>query len=343
MQHETKPDSGAESAETADRLPGVSVETVDPLDETAGSVSADVASDEQADGPSPLDGDGTEPADAGTVPTFLHEIARQMQAAVDRERGRIAAETSNSLEAHVQKVRMRAAMEAEELKRLAEEDVGHINEWSAAEAERLRRETESRIDARREDLERHLRQHEDLVEREISGASAAIEEYQAELDRFVGRLAGEQEPTEIAQLARQLPEPPRVEEIASAARAEAIAQLSRSETGDAAAQQDLGLVGVMDPSIISQAATTTAQEDAPPQAEVPPQEDALAQSVEVTPEAASVDAEGQRRILGARNNVDLAIRVVVVIALVALVAAVVLLVLTGQVSASSSGGPSPGA
>ena len=84
---------------------------------------------------------------------------------------------------------------------------------------------------RREDLERHLRQHDTLVEREISGASEAIEEYQAELDRFVGRLAGEREPTEIARLASLLPEPPRVEEIASAARAEAIAQLSRSEAG----------------------------------------------------------------------------------------------------------------
>jgi vacuolar-type H+-ATPase subunit E/Vma4 len=318
MQHETKPDSGAESAETADRLPGVSVETVDLPDESGGSVSTDV--DEQP----------------GTVPTFLHEIARQMQAAVDRERGRIAAETSNSLEAHVQKVRMRAAMEAEELRRLAEEDVGHINEWSAAEAERLRRETESRIDARREDLERHLRQHEALVEREIAGASEAVDEYQAELDRFVGRLAGEREPTEIAQLASQLPEPPRVEEIASAARADAIAQLSRSETGDDAAPPGLDLVGVMDPSVISQASGPKAQEGGLPQ------EGAPAQAVEVPPDAERVDHQEQRRILGARNNVDLAIRVAVVIALVALVAAVVLLVVTGQISASPSGGPSPG-
>ncbi len=235
---------------------------MDLLDEPAGSVSPAAESGEQPEASSD-DGGGAEPVDAGTVPAFLHEIARQMQAAVDRERGRIAADAVNSLDAHVQKVRMRASIEAEELKRLAEEDVGHINEWSAAEAERLRRETENRIDARREDLERHLRQHDALVEREISGASEAIEEYQAELDRFVSRLAGEREPTEIAQLASQLPEPPRVEEIASAARAEAIAQLSRSEAGDAAAPTGLDLVGVMDPSVISPASEPKAQEAAP--------------------------------------------------------------------------------
>lgn len=335
MQHETKPDSGAESAETTEHSPGGRVETMDLLDEPGGSISLPAESGEQQEASSPDDGDGTDPADAGTVPAFLHEIARQMQAAVDRERGRIAADAVNSLDAHVQKVRMRASIEAEELKRLAEEDVGHINEWSAAEAERLRRETENRIDARREDLERHLRQHEALVEREISGASEAVEEYQAELDRFVGRLAGEREPTEIAQLASQLPEPPRVEEIASAARAEAIAQLSRSEAADDAAPASLDMVGVMDPSVISQASGPNDQEGVLAQEGVP------AQTVEVTPEAELVVDEQQRRILGARSNVDLAVRLAVVIAIVAVVAAVVILLVTGQISLAAGGGSSP--
>ena len=345
MQHETKPDSGAESAETTEHSPSGRVETMDLLDEPAGSVSPAAESGEQPEASSD-DGGGAEPVDAGTVPAFLHEIARQMQAAVDRERGRIAADAVNSLDAHVQKVRMRASIEAEELKRLAEEDVGHINEWSAAEAERLRRETENRIDARREDLERHLRQHDALVEREISGASEAIEEYQAELDRFVSRLAGEREPTEIAQLASQLPEPPRVEEIASAARAEAIAQLSRSEAGDAAAPTGLDLVGVMDPSVISPASEPKAQEAAPaeeaaPAKEAAPAEEAApAQTVEVTPAGEAVDHDRQRRILGARSNVDLAIRLVVVIVLVALVVVAVVLVVNGQISLASSGGSS---
>ena len=196
------------------------------------------------------------------------------------------------------------------------------------------------MDARRDDLERHLRQHEALVEREISGASEAVEEYQPELDRFVGRLAGEREPTEIAQLASQLPEPPRIEEIASAARAEAIAQLSRSEAGDDAAPAGLDLVGVMDPSVISQASAPDADESALAQESAPAQVSA-ANTVEVTPEAEPVDHDQQRRILGARSNVDLAIRLAVAIAIVALVAALVFLLVTGQINASSSGGPSP--
>jgi hypothetical protein len=258
-----------------------------------------------------------------------------MQAAVDRERGRIAAETANTLEAHVEKVRLRASTEAAELKRLAERDVDHIRAWSAAEAERLRRETERRIRARRENLDRHLGQHDALVEHEISGASEAVQEYRAELDRFVVSLAGEREPIEIARLAKQLPEPPRVEDIASAARADAIAELSRSEAAaDAASANDV--VGVMDPSAVTKTAGPKAQESAPAQ-----QDSSPAPFANVSSEDEPVGHEQQRRILGARNRADLVIRLVLVVVLAVLVATLVLLVMTGQAHAASSSSLSP--
>lgn len=335
MQHDTNYSrTGIEAADSAAPSPDGGVETSELLDEAAGSASPGHEQFKLPGVDSPPREDGTEAPEGGTVPIFLHEIARQMQEAVDRERGRISAETADSLDAHVQKVRIRASTEAEELRRLAEEDVGHIHEWQAAESERLRRETESRIGARREDLERHLRQHDALVEREISGASQAVEEYQAELDRFVGRLADEREPTEIAQLASQLPEPPRVEEIASAARAEAIAELSRSEAADDRASAGTELVGVMDPGAVSQPAAPKAQEIAPVPADVTASDD-------VTTADEPIDQERRPGILGARSRVDLVIRLVVVIGLVALVAVLAALVVTGQVSASPSSGPSP--
>jgi hypothetical protein len=272
------------------------------------------------------------------VPSFLHEIARTMQAAVDRERSRIAATTANTLEAHVEKVRVRASTEAAELKRLAEEDVNHIREWSAAEAERLRRETQSRIGARRENLERHLRQHDALVEREISGANEAVEQYRAELDLFVEGVAAEHEPTEIARLAKQLPEPPRVEDIASAARANAIAELSRSEAASDKSSTGPDVVGVMDPKAVSKTAGPKVQESAPPQVESAPaqQESAPAPFANVSSEDEPVVQERQRLILGARNKADLALRLVLVLSLAVLIGILVVLVMSGQAQAASS-------
>jgi hypothetical protein len=320
MQHKTL--HSQMEAETAGHSSSGGVETGDLADETVASVSPAAESDEQPEAPSPP-GEDAEPVEAGRVPTFLHEIARTMQAAADREREQIAAEMAASLSAHVEKVRSRAATEAEELKRRAEKDVDHIREWSAAEGERLRQETESRIGLRREDLDRDLRQHDTLVEREISQAGEAVEEYQAELDRFVGRLASEREPTEIARLASLLPEPPSVEEIASAARAEAIAQLSRSDAATDVASARPDLLGVMDPSVVSQTAARKAQDQAPaPFAEVSSEE--------------QVGQERHWRILGARNRADLVVRLVLVLALAVLVAVVVLVVLTGQAQVASN-------
>ena len=237
MQHDTDDSlTGAESAEQATRHIGGGVGTAES-DGSAASTSA---------------ADATAAVEAGTVPAFLHEIARQMLAAVESERARISAGASNSLDEHVRRVRERASKETEELRQLAEADVGEIKQWSTGEAERIRRETDERIAARREDLDRHLRQHDALIEREIAGASEAVERYQQELDRFVESIGLEQDPTDIAQVARQLPEPPRIEQVATAARAEAIADMSREASAEDVRAASLGLVGVMDSSLVKE-------------------------------------------------------------------------------------------
>ncbi len=321
MQHKTH--YSQSDADTTGDSPGGGVETADLADETVASVSPAPELVEGPDAPSTPD-DQAEPMEAGRVPIFLHEIARTMQAAAVREREQIDSEMEDSLGVHVEKVRSRASTETEELKRLAEEDVDHIREWSAAEVERLRQETESRIGARREDLDRELRQHDTLVEREISQAGQAVEEYRAELDRFVGRLASEREPTEIARLASLLPEPPSVDEIASAAHADAIAQLSGSKAATDVASLGHHLLGVMDPSLVSATAASSAQVRAPA-----PVADASSEDEQVGPERRS-------RILGARTRTDLVVRLVMVLALAVLVAVLALLVLNGQAQVASS-------
>jgi hypothetical protein len=296
-----------ESAEDTSHPSGAMASTADRPDEPAAPSSRTGETEAQSAG-----SDQVTPVEAGTVPTFLHEIARQMVAAAGAQRARISADVANSLEEHVRQVRIRSSKEAEELRRLAETDVDQINEWSAAEAERLRHETETRIAARREHLERHLRQHDDLIEREISGASESVEEYQAELDRFVERLAAEQDPTDIARLASQVPEPPRVDEIASAARAEAIAEVARSEAADDAVSAKVGLVGVMDTSVVKQA---TGHEDA--------------SKVE------SIGDDPTADLIGGRNRAAVLVTRVVLFVLVVVLIAGALLLATGRVTVTT--------
>jgi hypothetical protein len=283
------------------------------------------------------------------VPTFLQEIARTMQATADRERDRIAADIADRLKALVETVRFRASTEAAELRRLAEADIDQIHEWSAGQVDRVRRETEMRVNARREDLDQHLRQQDAVVEREIARATEAVEAYQNELGRFVGRLVSQQEPTEIARLASQLPEPPPVEVIASEARADALAQLSNSQAAAVSAsttERDSGLVGVMDPNGVSPPAEPAAQTGEPGQTEAV--SSAVVASGPVGSEAmaseavASDETDGVLDPQAVTKTDDVDLRLHVVLAVAVIIAIVLLLVITGQIHAASSSSPTQG-
>src|ERR671924_1570127 len=117
----------------------------------------------------------------GLRPGFLAELAVAMRATAEKERARIAGKVGDDAAAHVEKVRARAAIEADELKRLAEEDVQHIEAWSAAEMERIRREADTKIEDRRSSLEEYLKQHDTIIDSEIDGVNAAVQEYNATL------------------------------------------------------------------------------------------------------------------------------------------------------------------
>jgi hypothetical protein len=320
------------------------------------SHAGDSAASAGANGDSPGGGDKTAyltdetgTADAGLVPTFLQEIARTMQATADRERERIAADIADRLRSLVETVRSRASTEAAELRRLAEADIDQIHEWSAGQVDRVRRETEMRVNARREDLDQHLRQQDAIVEREIARATEAVEAYQNELGRFVGRLVSQQEPTEIARLASQLPEPPPVEVIASEARADALAQLSSTQAAAVSAsttETDSGLVGVMDPSGVSLPTEPAVQTSEPGRTE------AVASSADASPAVGSAavasaplasdagDVALEPQAVTSTDDVDL--RLHLVLAAAVIIAIVLLLVITGQIHAASSSSPAQG-
>lgn len=174
------------------------------------------------------------------LPGFLAELARAMQAAAERERDRIAEVVTHEAAAHVEKARIRASAEAEELGRLAEEDVARINDWSKAEIERIRRDAHRRTDERRKSLEVYLAKHDSIIATEIGGVDVAIRAYRAELDRFFDDLTGSTDPADIARRADSLPTPPDLDAVRAAARAAAVAELARTPdetTGDPVADE----------------------------------------------------------------------------------------------------------
>jgi hypothetical protein len=172
-------------------------------------------------------------AERGSIrPAFMSGLAMAMREAAVRERERISSTVAEDAAAHIEKVRSRAAVESEELRRLAEEDVEHVEQWSASEIERIKSEAAQRVDDRRSSLDEYLKQHDSIIDTEIEGVGGAVREYESTLDRFFAELAEITDPSEIVRRAGQLPSPPDLDEVRATARANAMSKFSEADAGD---------------------------------------------------------------------------------------------------------------
>jgi len=222
------------------------------------------------------------------TPNLLGELARAMLSAADHERERIVALVGDSGTSHIERIRSRAATEAEALRRLAEEDVDRIKDWSTSEIARIRGEASRRTDARRASLEQYLAEHEAVVGKEIESVQNAVAEYGETLKRFFADLTHSTDPSEIARRAGTLPSVPDLEAIGGAARSAALGM----DTPEAPVPA--GLVGVMEPdgTIQGASADTAIADQAPAEAQVAETATAEAPSSNaVATEAVAADAQ----------------------------------------------------
>jgi len=149
--------------------------------------------------------------DDGT--TFLEDLARAMQSTASAEHARDAEVAGHRRQAHLDGIRAREALEAEELREYAKEDVKGIDEWSDGEIKRVKLERERRIASRREQLQIRLEEHRAVVAREVEAVEAAIATYRVETEQFFSRLESETDPVEIARQAGSRPKFPVLELI----------------------------------------------------------------------------------------------------------------------------------
>jgi len=193
--------------------------------------AADVGATGEASAEAPLAEDA--PA-AARRPTTLEslkaEIARAMQVAADRERERIDAGMTDEETAQVEKIVTRAAAEAAELSKHADEDVSVVNAWYKDQVKQIRAEADRKIDDRRLGLEQSLTIHGSLIEAEIESVHLAVEGYRGSLGAFFGRMAEERDPSAIARLAGDLPDPPHLDQIRAEARSSAMQALEQRAT-----------------------------------------------------------------------------------------------------------------
>ena len=241
-------------------------------------------------GGSPLNAESTAVGWADDSAGFMADLARAMQATAATERLRDVEGTSHRRQAYIDAIRAREAIEAEELREFAKEDVKGIDAWSDGEIKRIKLERERRIAARRDQLQIRLEEHRAVVAREIEAVEAAITTYQTDVEQFFSRLEFETDPVEIARQAGARPAFPVLELITpeeghaayTAYPASAAASLPRMTPAEAA----MSISSVAETEAVAET-YTVAETDAVAETEVVAQTEAVAET-EVVAQAEAV-------------------------------------------------------
>jgi hypothetical protein len=188
---------------------------VDPSPESSAAADADAetpteAAPAEATPPAPTAAatPAPSPAPARKPNKLMADLTRAMQGAAEQAREESMTRLAADAKAYIESIHATSATEATELRRLADDDVAAIREWSKQEIARIREETESRISGRKGSLEREIEEHAAAIERRIERVQSRVASFEAEMADFFERLTAEQDPTRLAAMAETLPEPP---------------------------------------------------------------------------------------------------------------------------------------
>lgn len=199
------------------RLPWTAERTEsDPPVEEA-SIAAPVADDptpaQEHVTPDMIDANATAPARRPTK--FMADLSRAMQAAAEISRDETMARFGADAKTVVEGIHAASTVEADALRRRADDDVATVREWSKAEIARIREKTEARIATRKTALEGETEAHDAVVEARVERIAQTVSEFEARMAEFFERLLAEEDPTRIATMAETMPDPPDLTDVAA--------------------------------------------------------------------------------------------------------------------------------
>jgi len=144
---------------------------------------------------------------------FLADLTKAMQTAAEEARGLALSQLQAEAKNHIEQIHARSSTEAANLRRQADDDVAAVREWSKSEIARIREETEAKISERKGQLEFQIENHAAVIEREIESVQSTVAGFEADMAAFFERLLAEEDPTQFATMAENLPEPPSFESL----------------------------------------------------------------------------------------------------------------------------------
>lgn len=139
---------------------------------------------------------------------FLADLAQAMRATAETARPATIAQCESDAKAYTEHLRARTNSEVASLHKAARVDVGAIREWSKAEAERIRIETEERILRRHRQLEEELEEYDSAIEIELHRVGEQVQAFEAEVAQYFEQLLQDTDAASFATMVARMPDPP---------------------------------------------------------------------------------------------------------------------------------------
>ncbi len=231
------------------------------------------AGDQPASPPAETAPPANDPAAAGEPPrssedtALLSSLISAMRDVADRERSSKVATLRTAVDEAIDRMKARAAEEANQLRERADLDIAGIADWVKSETERIEAEGRSKTEARRSQLSEQLADHDQRAERAVSVVRSRFEDYETQLSTFFAELDAISDPAVFGTAAKRMPRPPELDVPAEA-------------PAPAGSAPDVEAASPVVPPTAS----------APEEAETPAQEPAEATATETEPDTAPVEA-----------------------------------------------------
>ncbi len=216
----TTSDAGTATADVPAVPAGETV--VAEIDPTAAPATADaIAASDATDakgGDAAPDTRDAEPAAETASPTadatppagddFLASLVTAMRGVAAEERVTSVAELRTAVDDRITELEARDKERGEELRRKADLDMSGIGDWEKAEIERVNAEAARKVEARRQQLEQQVADHETRSTAEVEGVRGRVTAYEQELEAFFAQLEAIADPAAFVAAARRMPKPP---------------------------------------------------------------------------------------------------------------------------------------
>lgn len=153
---------------------------------------------------------------ASGSPNFMRDLVEAMRRVAEEARDTTLADIHARADEQVHHLQEEAERRRADLHERAEADIAAVDEWVAAETQRIRAEAERRVATRRTQLEEQLAGEAGRSDEAARLVRERVAAYERELEAYHARLAEIADPAAFADAAKRVPAPPSLEVSLSA-------------------------------------------------------------------------------------------------------------------------------